>query len=187
MGSSWRSACAAALATEADLLWRNLSPLTSMAGTLGRTTNSSLRKLRRARVGDFRPFEASNAARRGAKRAVRAVAHALLVIALHMLNRKENYRELGAGHFDRLDVNRIRRSLVRRLGHRVTLTKAFRPDRLRGDFLRRNKKLACPPNFSPPTFVSTCGMPTGFLWHPHRTVLSFCGHNTGVLGAHYDA
>lgn len=64
------------------------------------------------------------AARRGAKRAIMAVAHALLVIAYHMLRRKEDYRELGADHFDRLDVNRIRRSLVRRLerlGHRVTL------------------------------------------------------------------
>jgi transposase len=54
------------------------------------------------------------AARRGAKRAVMAVAHALLVIAFHMLKRGENYRELGADHFDRIDVNRIRRSLVRR-------------------------------------------------------------------------
>lgn len=64
------------------------------------------------------------AARRGAKRAVMAVAHALLVIAFHMLKRKENYHELGADHFDRMDVNRIRRSLVRRLerlGHHVTL------------------------------------------------------------------
>jgi transposase len=64
------------------------------------------------------------AARRGAKRAVMVVAHALLVIAYHMLKRKVNYKELGADHFDRIDVNRIRRSLVRRLerlGHRVTL------------------------------------------------------------------
>ena len=64
------------------------------------------------------------AARRGAKRAIMAVAHALLVIAYHMLKRKEDYRELGADHFDRIDVNRIRRSLVRRLeglGHKVTL------------------------------------------------------------------
>ena len=53
-----------------------------------------------------------------------AVAHALLEIAYHMLQRKEDYRELGADHFDRIDVNRIRRSLVRRLerlGHKVTL------------------------------------------------------------------
>jgi len=45
------------------------------------------------------------AARRGAKRAVMAVAHALLVIAYHMLKRKEDYRELGADHFDRIDAN----------------------------------------------------------------------------------
>jgi hypothetical protein len=41
-----------------------------------------------------------------------------------MLKRKENYRELGADHFDRIDVSCVRRSLVRRLerlGHRVTL------------------------------------------------------------------
>jgi transposase len=64
------------------------------------------------------------AARRGAKRAVMAVAHALLVIAYHMLKRAEDYRDLGADHFDRIDVSRIRRSLVRRLerlGHKVTL------------------------------------------------------------------
>src|ERR1700732_4101256 len=64
------------------------------------------------------------AARRGSKRAVMAVAHALLEIAYHMLKRKEDYRELGADHFDRTDVTRIRRSLVRRLerlGHKVTL------------------------------------------------------------------
>ena len=64
------------------------------------------------------------AARRGAKRAIMAVAHALLVTAYHMLKRKEDYRELGADHFDRIDVNRTRRSLVRRLerlGHKVTL------------------------------------------------------------------
>src|ERR1700687_950287 len=63
MGSRWRSVCAAALATEAELLWRSQSPLTSMAGTLRSTTNCSLQKLRRARVGDFRFFEASDAAR----------------------------------------------------------------------------------------------------------------------------
>jgi transposase len=64
------------------------------------------------------------AARRGSKRAAMGVAHALLVIAFHMLKRKENYRELGADHFDRINVHRIRRSLVRRLenlGHKVTL------------------------------------------------------------------
>jgi transposase len=64
------------------------------------------------------------AARRGAKRAVMTVAHTLLEIAYHMLKRKQAYRELGADHFDWIDVNRIRRALVRRLerlGHKVTL------------------------------------------------------------------
>jgi hypothetical protein len=37
---------------------------------------------------------------------VMAVAHALLVIAYHMLKRKEDYRELRADHFDRIEVNR---------------------------------------------------------------------------------
>src|SRR5437899_8227590 len=49
-----------------------------MAGTLGSTTNCSLQKLRRARVGDFRFFEASDAARwKGVARwklSIRAVA-----------------------------------------------------------------------------------------------------------------
>jgi len=63
MGLRCRSVCAAALAIEAELLWRSQSPRTSMAGTLGSTTNCSLRKLRRARIGDFRFFEASNAKR----------------------------------------------------------------------------------------------------------------------------
>ncbi len=56
MGLRCRSVCAAALAIEAELLWRSQSPRTSMAGTLGSTTNCNLRKLRRARVGDFRFF-----------------------------------------------------------------------------------------------------------------------------------
>src|ERR1700739_1535497 len=64
------------------------------------------------------------AARRGAKRAVMTVAHTLLEIAYHMLKRKQAYRELGADHFDWIDVNRIPRALLRRLqrlGHKVTL------------------------------------------------------------------
>src|SRR6202051_1326325 len=64
------------------------------------------------------------AARRGAKRAVMAVAHALLEIAYHMLKRKEDYRELGADHFDRIDVHCILRFLIRLvdvIGQRVEL------------------------------------------------------------------
>jgi transposase len=61
---------------------------------------------------------------RGAKRAVMGVVHALFVSAYHILKRKGDCQALGADHFDRIDVNRIRRSLVGRLerpGHKVTL------------------------------------------------------------------
>jgi hypothetical protein len=67
------------------------------------------------------------AARRGAKRAIIAVAHQLLVIAYHLLKRKEQYRELGPNHFDNINADRVRRSLVKRLErlrHVVTLQPA---------------------------------------------------------------
>lgn len=65
------------------------------------------------------------AARRGNKRAVIAVAHAMLTIVHNLLKRKDCYRDLGADYFDRLNATRIQRSLVRRLerlGNIVTLT-----------------------------------------------------------------
>jgi Transposase IS116/IS110/IS902 family len=40
------------------------------------------------------------ATRRGKKRAIMAVAHAIVVSAFHMLSRHEPYRELGANYFD---------------------------------------------------------------------------------------
>jgi transposase len=67
------------------------------------------------------------AARRGGKRAVIAVAHALLVIAFHMLKQKTTYQELGADYFDRLNQTRTTHALVRRLerlGHTVVLQPA---------------------------------------------------------------
>jgi hypothetical protein len=44
------------------------------------------------------------AARRGHKRAILAVAHAMLVIAYHLLKRKEDYKELGVNYFDHLNA-----------------------------------------------------------------------------------
>ena len=67
------------------------------------------------------------AARRGAKRAVIAVAHALLVIAFHVLKKKTDYRDLGPDYFDRLNQTRTTHALVRRLerlGHTVILQPA---------------------------------------------------------------
>jgi transposase len=64
------------------------------------------------------------AARRGKKRAIMAVAHSMLVRALHMLTRQEPYRELGANSFDQLrraqTVDRFTRRLEH-LGYRVYL------------------------------------------------------------------
>jgi transposase len=64
------------------------------------------------------------AARRGKKRAIMAVAHAIVVSAFHMLSRHEPYRELGANYFDaqRRDhlVDRLTRRM-QRLGYHVHL------------------------------------------------------------------
>lgn len=64
------------------------------------------------------------AARRGVKRATIAVAHTLLVIVYHLLKHPVEYRELGADYFDKLNPQRSRRRLVKRLealGFRVSL------------------------------------------------------------------
>lgn len=64
------------------------------------------------------------AARRGAKRAIVAVAHSILVIAYHMLSRQEPYRELGGNYFDERKRESVTNRLVRRLeklGYHVAL------------------------------------------------------------------
>jgi transposase len=65
------------------------------------------------------------AGRRGGKRAAVAVAHSILVIAYHMLDRGEPYRDLGADYFTRRrSPDAQTRRLVaqlERLGHTVTL------------------------------------------------------------------
>jgi transposase len=63
--------------------------------------------------------------RRGKKRALLAVAHSLLVIIYHVLKHQVEYRDLGADYFDRLEPERLRRYLVKRLqglGYEVSLT-----------------------------------------------------------------
>ena len=63
-------------------------------------------------------------ARRGHKRAVVAVAHKLLVAIYHVLATQTPYQELGAGYLDRLEPERLRLNLVRRLerlGYQVSL------------------------------------------------------------------
>jgi transposase len=64
------------------------------------------------------------AARRGKKRAIIAVAHAIMVSVFHMLSRQEPYRELGANYFDerrrQFTVDRLTRRIAH-LGYRVHL------------------------------------------------------------------
>lgn len=65
------------------------------------------------------------AARRGPRRALLAVGHSILVIIYHLLNNHVEYHDLGADYFERLEPERLRRYLVRRLQHLgfdVTLT-----------------------------------------------------------------
>jgi transposase len=64
------------------------------------------------------------ARRRGKKRAIVAVAHAILVAIYHILREKCPYEELGSDFFDRANVDRVKNQMVRRLeslGFCVTL------------------------------------------------------------------
>jgi transposase len=53
--------------------------------------------------------------RRGKKKAAVAVAHAILVIAYHLLKNQVPYDELGPDYFDKLNVTQIKRHHIRRL------------------------------------------------------------------------
>jgi transposase len=67
------------------------------------------------------------ASRRGRKRALVAVSHTLLRAAYHMLRDRVPYNELGPGHFDNLNHDRLTRYHVKRLealGHQVNLEPA---------------------------------------------------------------
>jgi transposase len=62
--------------------------------------------------------------RRGKKRAIMAVAHSILVIAYHLIQRQEPYRELGGNYFDELRPEATTKRLVKRLerlGYQVSL------------------------------------------------------------------
>ena len=63
-------------------------------------------------------------ARGGAKKALFAVAHAILVAIYHMLVRRLQYQELGGNYFDEHDRQHIEKRLIRRLeklGYHVSL------------------------------------------------------------------
>lgn len=64
--------------------------------------------------------------RRGAKRATMAVAHAQLCVFWQLLRHGQAYEDLGRDYFERLDEDRTKRTLVKRLeklGYHVTLQK----------------------------------------------------------------
>lgn len=66
-------------------------------------------------------------ARRGAKKAIVAVAASMLTAAYHMLRDDEDYRELGADYFQKKDREKAARQLVRRLqnlGYEVEVHRA---------------------------------------------------------------
>jgi transposase len=63
-------------------------------------------------------------ARRGHKRAVVAVAHKVLIAIYHVLTSDTHYQELGADYLERLEPERLKHNLVRRLellGYQVSL------------------------------------------------------------------
>ncbi len=67
------------------------------------------------------------AARRGAKRAILAVAHSILVIIYHLLRDGTTYHDLGANFLDQRNPQRVLHQSVRRieaLGYKVTLEAA---------------------------------------------------------------
>jgi transposase len=55
------------------------------------------------------------AGRRGKKKAMIAVAHSILVIIYHLLDRQVSYQELGGNFFDERDRHATQKRLVRRL------------------------------------------------------------------------
>jgi transposase len=72
------------------------------------------------------------AAIRGSKRAIIAVASTILTIGYHMLKQGTTYRELGGNYFDKRNLLRTTRRLVKRLqalGHTVILEPTHSPFR----------------------------------------------------------
>lgn len=67
------------------------------------------------------------AARRGSKRAIIAVAHAILAIIYSMIRNRTTYRDLGEKYFDQMNRQSVLNRAVRRiegLGYKVTLESA---------------------------------------------------------------
>ena len=75
----------------------------------------------------FKAFYRRLAARKGKKRAIVAVAHALLVTGYMLLWTGKTFEDLGVDYFDQLDRDRLTKRLVKRLeklGHQVSIQPA---------------------------------------------------------------
>ena len=75
----------------------------------------------------FKAFYHRLAARKGKKRAIVAVAHALLSTGYMLLLTERKFSDLGEDYFDRLDRERLTKRLVKRLeklGHEVSIRRA---------------------------------------------------------------
>jgi transposase len=66
------------------------------------------------------------AARRGAKRALIAVAHALLIVVYTILTRHSSYQELGGDYLERIHKDQLQKYYIRRL-QRLGLTVSVQP------------------------------------------------------------
>lgn len=87
--------------------------LIEAARSAARTKNTYLSSLYRRIV-----------ARRGGNRATVAVAHRILIITYHLLQRKENYHELGSDYYERRKRTQVARQALRRLealGYKFTV------------------------------------------------------------------
>jgi hypothetical protein len=63
----------------------------------------------------------------GKNKAILALAHKVIVIIYYMLRDGQDYNDLGADYFDKLDKERIQRHHIRKLqqlGYTVTLNPA---------------------------------------------------------------
>ena len=66
------------------------------------------------------------AARRGVKRALIALAHAILIIVYMMLKTSKSYHELGGNYLEQINKEQLQNYLVRRL-QRLGLTVSLQP------------------------------------------------------------
>lgn len=97
-------------------------------GALGEAAHAASRSKDTYPQAQFRRI----AARRGKNRAIVAVSHTLLVIIYSMLKNGTDYKELGGGHFDSINAEKLAKHHLKRLselGYKVQIELDHLPDR----------------------------------------------------------